>query len=83
MVAFSFALVERAVSCVVACYFACVSALFARCFVGFAIVTLSARIARGARARSRAVMLFHALRVSSRSANSSHLESLMLFKLLI
>jgi hypothetical protein len=41
------------------------------------------RMPRVVRARSRAVVLFHALRNSSRSANSSHLESLMLFKLLI
>jgi hypothetical protein len=33
--------------------------------------------------RLHAVVLFHALRVSSRSANSSCLESLMLFNLLI
>jgi hypothetical protein len=66
-----------------ACYVARVRASFARCRVGFAVVTLSARAARGARARSRAVMLFHALRISSRSANSSRLEWLMLFKLLI
>jgi hypothetical protein len=44
---------------------------------------LSLRVACGPRARSRAVVLFHALRISSRSANSSRLESLMLFKLLI
>jgi hypothetical protein len=66
-----------------ACYVARVRASFARCRVGFAVVTLSARAARGARARPRAVMLFHALRISSRSANSSRLEWLMLFKLLI
>jgi hypothetical protein len=65
-----------------ACYFACVSGSFARCRVGFAIVTLSARVARGARARSRAVVLFHALRISSCSTNSSRLESLLLFKFL-
>jgi hypothetical protein len=35
------------------------------------------------RAKSSAVVLFHALHVSSRSANLSRLESLMLFKLLI
>jgi hypothetical protein len=34
-------------------------------------------------ARSRAGVLFHALRISSRSANSSRLELLILFKLLI
>jgi hypothetical protein len=59
-----------------ACYVARVRASFARCRVGFTIVTLSAT--RGA----RVVVLFHALRNSSRSANSSRLESLMLFKLL-
>jgi hypothetical protein len=53
-----------------ACYVARVRASFARCRVGFAVVTLSARAACGARARSRAVGLFHALRISSRSANS-------------
>jgi hypothetical protein len=42
------------------------------------------RLPRVVRARARgAVVLFHALRISSRSANSSRLESLMLFKLLI
>jgi hypothetical protein len=66
-----------------ACYVARVRAPFARCRVGFVVVTLSARAVRGARARSRAVVLFHALRVSSRSANLSPLESLMLFKLFI
>jgi hypothetical protein len=66
-----------------ACYVVCARALFARCRIGFAVVTLSALAARGAHARSHAVVLFHALRVSSRSANSSRLESLMLFKLII
>jgi hypothetical protein len=66
-----------------ACYVACVRTSFARCRVGFAVVTLSVFAVRGACARSRAVVLFHALRISSCSANSSRLESLMLFKLFI
>jgi hypothetical protein len=66
-----------------ACYVARVRASVARCRVEFVVVTLSTLAARGARARSRAVVLFHVLRISSRSTNSSHLESLMLFKLLI
>ena len=66
-----------------ACYVARVRASFARCRVGFAVITLSARVARGAHARSLAVLLFHALRNSSRSANSSRLKSLILFKLLV
>jgi hypothetical protein len=66
-----------------ACYVMRVRASFARCRVGFGVVTLSVRATRGARARSRAVVLFHALRISSRSAYSSRLESLMLLKLLI
>jgi hypothetical protein len=66
-----------------ACYVARVRASFARCRVGFAIVMLSARAAHGVRARSRAIVLFHVLRISSRSVNSSRLESMMLFKLLI
>ena len=66
-----------------ACYIARVRASFARCRVGFAVVTLSACAARGVRARSRAVVLFHALHMLSRSTNSSRLESLMLFELLI
>jgi hypothetical protein len=59
------------------CYVARVRAAFARCRVGFVVVTLSVLAARGAHARSRAVVLFHALRILSRSANSSRLESLM------
>jgi hypothetical protein len=83
VVAFPFALVARAVLCVISVLCRAVRASVARCRVGFAVVTLSALAARGARARSRAVVLFHALCISSRSANSSCLESLMLFKLLI
>ena len=64
-----------------ACYVARVRALCARCCVGFAVVTLSARAASGVRARSCVVVLFHAC-ISSRSANSSCLESLI-FILLI
>jgi hypothetical protein len=66
-----------------ACYVTRVRASFARCRVGFTIVPLSARDTHGPRARSRAVVLFHALRIWSRSANLSRLESLILFKLLI
>jgi hypothetical protein len=40
-------------------------------------------VTRRVRARIRVVVLFHALRISSSSANSSRLELLMLFKLLI
>jgi hypothetical protein len=73
-------LVARAVSCVVSVL---CRASFARWRIGFIVVTLSALAVRGARPMSRAGMLFHTLRISSRSANSSRLESLMLFKLLI
>jgi hypothetical protein len=83
MVAFSFALVAALFCVPSACYVVCVRASFARYRVGFAAVMLSACVARGVRARSRAVVLFHALRISCCSANSSRLESLMLFKLLI
>jgi hypothetical protein len=41
------------------------------------------RVPRVVRARLRAAVLCHALHILSRSANSSRLESLMLFKLLI
>jgi hypothetical protein len=54
-----------------------VCASFACCRVGFTVVTLSACAAHVARARSRAGVLFHALRILSRSANSSRLESLI------
>jgi hypothetical protein len=84
VVACSFALVARAVSCVVSVLCrACPHVVFARCRVGFTIVTLSACAARVMCARSRAGVLFHALHISSRSANSSRLELLILFKLLI
>jgi hypothetical protein len=43
----------------------------------------SSRGLRVVRARSRVVVLFHVFRISSRSANLSRLELLMLFKLLI
>jgi hypothetical protein len=66
-----------------ACYVVRVRASFARYGVGFTVLTLSACVARVARARSRAGVLFHALHILSRSANSSRLESPILFKLLI
>jgi hypothetical protein len=79
----SFALVAHVVSCIVSVLCRVCPCIIARCRVGFAVVTLSALATRGARARSHVVVLFHALRISSRSANSSRLESLMLFKLII
>jgi hypothetical protein len=80
----AFALIARAASCVV-------SVLCRAC--PRVVCTLSCWVRRRhfvcacrtcvVRARSRAAVLCHALHILSRSVNSSRLESLMLFKLLI
>ena len=61
VVAFPFALVARAVLCVISVLCRAVRASVARCRVGFAVVTLSAIAARVELSRSLAVVLFHAL----------------------
>jgi hypothetical protein len=76
---------SRAVLCVSsACYVARVHASFARCRIGFAVVTLSALAMHGARARSRVSARSSAHgRVVSCIVSSLRLESLALIKVLV
>jgi hypothetical protein len=76
---------SRAVLCVLsACYVARVRASFARCRIGFGVVTLSALAARGACARSRVSARSSAHgRVVSCIVSSLRLESLALIKVLV